>query len=139
MEIPATSVSTSTQPRRFTVSKNQNFWKWILGVVVLTLMFIGTWATTSARLTNAKSSKWTTPLTFTRAAASLPAGTDLVDGVIELDGNIIDAPRRPTPDDWDTLNCSGGNALVKTGVLHDGLGVTIFTGGGSKDPDLLSS
>ena len=43
------------------------------------------------------------------------------------------------PDDWSTVNCGGGNALAKTGVLHDGLAKSIYTGGGSKDPELLSS
>jgi hypothetical protein len=111
----------------------------MMGVVVLSLLFIAAWATTSARLTSAKAN-WTTALNYNAApAAPTPTGTDPVTGVIELDGNIFDAAPGPTPDDWDTLNCDGGNALVKTGVLHDGLGLSIFTGGGSKDPDLLES
>ena len=123
------------------MSKKPNFWKWTIGIVVLSLLFIATLATTSARLTSAKIDHWTTVLNLKGAAtaAPTPTGTDSIDGVIEIDGNINDAAPGPTPDDWNTLNCDGGNALVKTGVLHDGLGATIFTGGGSKDPEQLSS
>lgn len=123
------------------MNKKRNFWKWTIGVGVLSLLFIATLATTSARLTSAKIDNWTTMLNLKGAAtaAPTPTGTDNINGVFELDGNITDAAPGPTPDDWNTLNCDGGNALVKTGVLHDGLGTTIFTGGGSKDPELLGS
>lgn len=112
-----------------------------MGVVVLSLLFIATLATTSVNLTSAKITDLKTALSFKPAAtaAPTPTGTDPITGVIELDGNITDAAPGPTPDDWDTLNCDGGNALVKTGVIHDGLGTSIFTGGGSKDPELLGS
>jgi hypothetical protein len=112
-----------------------------MGVVVLSLLFIATLATTSVNLTSAKITDLKTALSFKPAAtaAPTPTGTDPITGVIELDGNISDAAPGPTPDDWDTLNCDGGNALVKTGVIHDGLGTSIFTGGGSKDPELLGS
>ena len=121
------------------MTKKPGFWKCVMGVVVLSLLFVAVWATTSAHLTSARVNRWTSTLNFTPAAAPTPTGTDPITGVIELDGNIPDAAPGPTPDDWDTLNCDGGNALVKTGVLHDGLNLTIFTGGGSKDPDLLAS
>jgi hypothetical protein len=121
------------------MTRKQDLWKWIMGVLVLSLVFIATWATTSARLTSAKATHWTTALNLTATAAPTPTGTDPITGVIELDGNITDATPGPTPDDWNTLNCDGGNAAVKTGVLHDGLGTSIFTGGGSKDPELLGS
>ena len=112
-----------------------------MGVAVLSLLFIATLATTSINLTSAKITDLKTALPFRPAAtaAPTPTGTDPITGVIELDGDITDAAPGPTPDDWDTLNCDGGNALVKTGVLHDGLGTSIFTGGGSKDPELLAS
>ena len=110
-----------------------------MGVAVLSLLIIAVWATTSAPPTNAKAGSWPAAFLNAPVVAPTPTGTDPITGVIELDGNITDAAPGPTPDDWDTLNCDGGNALVKTGVLHDGLGVTIFTGGGSKDPDLLQS
>jgi hypothetical protein len=117
------------------------FWKFVIGVAVLSLLLIATLATTSLNLTSAKITDLKTALSFKPAAtaAPTPTGTDPITGVIELDGNITDAAPGPTPDDWDTLNCDGGNALVKTGVLHDGLGTSIFTGGGSKDPELLAS
>lgn len=112
-----------------------------MGVIVLSLLFIATLATTSLNSTSAKLTDWKTALPFRPAAtaAPTPTGTDPITSVIELDGNITDATPGPTPDDWDTLNCDGGNALVKTGVIHDGLGTSIFTGGGSKDPELLGS
>ena len=123
------------------MNKKRNFWKWTIGVGVLSLLFIATLATTSARLTSAKIDHWTTALKLNGipTAAPTPTGTDNINGVFELDGNITDATPGPTPDDWDTLNCDGGNALVKTGVIHDGLGKSIYTGGGSKDPSLLSA
>lgn len=112
-----------------------------MGVVVLSLLFIATLATTSVNLTSAKITDLKTALSFKPAAtaAPTPTGTDPITGVIELDGDITDAAPGPTPDDWNTLNCDGGNALVKTGVIHDGLGTSIFTGGGSKDPEQLGS
>ena len=123
------------------MNKKPNFWKWTIGVGVLSLLILAALATTSARLTSAKIDHWTTVLNLkgTAAAAPTPTGTDNINGVIELDGNINDAAPGPTPDDWNTLNCDGGNALVKTGVIHDGTGKSIFTTGGSKDPELLSS
>ena len=122
------------------MNKKRNFWKWTIGVSVLSVLFIATLATTSARLTSAKIDHWTTILNLKAApAAPTPTGIDLIDGVWEIDGNINDAAPGPTPDDWNTVNCDGGNAAVKTGVLHDGIGTTIFTGGGSKDPEQLGS
>ena len=122
------------------MTKKRNFWKWTIGVGVLSLLFIATLATTSARLTSAKIDHWTTALTMNGAAtaAPTPTGTDNINSVFELDGNIVDASPGPTPDDWNTVNCDGGNALVKTGVIHDGTNKSIFTGGGSKDPLVLS-
>jgi hypothetical protein len=121
------------------VNKKPNFWKWTIGVGVLSLLLIATLATTSARLTSAKIDHWTTILNLKATAAPTPTGTDNINGVWEIDGNITDAAPGPTPDDWNTINCDGGNAVVKTGVIHDGLGKSIFTGGGSKDPSLLSA
>lgn len=124
------------------MTKKPGFWKCMMGVVVLSLLFVAVWATTSAHLTSAKVNRWSPTLNFSPAAAPTPTGTDPITGVIELDGNITDAAPGPTPDDWDTLNCAGGNALIKTGVIADGLNASIFTGaepgGNSKDPDLLS-
>ena len=115
------------------MTKKRNYWRWTIGVSVLSLLFIAALSTTSARLTSAKIDHWTTMLNLKAApAAPTPTGTDLIDGVWEIDGNINDASPGPTPDDWNTINCDGGNAAVKTGVIHDGIGTTIFTGGGSR-------
>lgn len=98
------------------MTKRSNFWKCIMGVVVIALLLVGTWAATSARLAS---------------ALSPPAG-DSITAVFELDDNIFEdvAPG----DDWVTVNCTNtDNADVKTGVLFDGLGPTVFTTGGSKD------
>jgi PKD domain-containing protein len=123
------------------MTRKPGFWKWTIGVTVLSLLFIAALASTSASLTSAKITHLNTTLNVIGAAkaAPTPTGTDLITSVLELDGNITDASPGPTPDDWDTLNCDGGNALVKTGVIHDGLGKSIYTGGGSKDPEALAS
>ncbi|HSE18585.1 MAG TPA: hypothetical protein VLB46_16135 [Pyrinomonadaceae bacterium] len=97
------------------MSNKPNFWKLILGVVVLSLFLIAGLAATSARLTS----------------LNPPAG-DPITGVFELDGNIFEGGI--PGDDWTTVNCTNSdNADVKTGVLFDGLGPTVFTTGGSKD------
>jgi hypothetical protein len=118
----------------------------MMGVVVLAILFVATFAITRAPLTSAKTMMATSlgsaPISSTmpvpRIAPAPPAGTDSIFGVFELEGDILDSPGGP-PDDWSTVNCGGGNALAKTGVLHDGLGKSIYTGGGSKDPELLSA
>ena len=128
------------------MTRKPNFWKCILGVVVLALLFVGTWATTRAPLTSAKKVTVSTTktavsnpnLALPNAAPLAPAGTDSIFNVFELEGDIEDNPAG-APDDWVTVNCDGGNTVIKTGVLHDGLGTSIFTGGGSKDPELLGS
>ncbi len=128
------------------MTKKPNFAKCILGVFVLAILFIGTWATTSASLTSAKKSAVSptalsnSPNLVSRYAAPLApvSGEDSIFGVFELDGDIFDFPAG-LPDDWDTVNCDGGNADVKTGVIHDGSGVSIFTQGGSKDPNDVSA
>lgn len=128
------------------MTKKPNFWKCMMGVVVLALLFIGTFAITRAPLTSAKTilgtSLGSAPVSPTmpvpRIAPAPPAGTDSIFGVFEIEGDITDNPAG-APDDWSTVNCDGGNAIVKTGVIHDGLGLSIYTGGGSKDPELIAS
>jgi hypothetical protein len=125
------------------MTRKPNLAKFMLGLCVLALLFIGTWATTRSPLASAKKIAVSPPAASnslgSRYAAPLaPAGTDAITGVFELEGDIADSPAGP-PDDWVTVNCDGGTADVKTGVLHDGLGTSIFTGGGSKDPELLAS
>lgn len=119
-------------------------WKTMMGVAVLSLLFIGTFAITPGTLTSAKrlitekvSFKAKSTTLPTTPTPLLPPGTDLITSVFELDGDITDNPAG-APDDWATLNCDGGNALVKTGVIHDQPNASIFTGGGSKDPQVLS-
>src|SRR6266540_2367998 len=127
------------------MTKKPNFAKCILGVFVLAILFIGTWATTSARLTSAKKSAVSptalsiSPNLVSRYAAPLaPAsGDDNIFSVFEIDGDIFDSAS--PGDDWEAVNCDGGNADVKTGVIHDGSGVSIFTQGGSKDPNDVSA
>ena len=122
------------------MTKKQHFWKLMVGVVVLGLLTIGTWATTSARLTSGGESKQSTDNTATTNSAiatnlvsTLKAmAGDPITGVFELDGNIFESGN--PGDDWTTVNCTNtDNADVKTGVLFDGLGPTVFTTGGSKD------
>ncbi|HSE23223.1 MAG TPA: hypothetical protein VLB68_16265 [Pyrinomonadaceae bacterium] len=128
------------------MTKKPNFWKCMMGVVVLAILFVATFAITRAPLTSAKTMMSTSlasaPVSSTmpvpRIAPAPPAGTDSIFGVFELEGDILDSPGGP-PDDWSTVNCGPSNALAKTGVLHDGTGLSIYTGGGSKDPELLSS
>lgn len=114
------------------MSNKPNFWKLILGVVVLSLFFIASLAATSARLTSAvKFTRSTDNSSNLITSLNAPAG-DPITGVFELDGNIFESGN--PGDDWTTVNCTNtDNADVKTGVLFDGLGPTVFTTGGSKD------
>lgn len=107
---------------------------------MVALLVIGGWATTTARLTTTKTAASTAAKVGAiqpRSASPVAAGDDLITDVFELDGDLTDSPGG-SPDDWSTVNCGGGTAFAKT-FIHDGLGLSIFTGGGSKDPELLSS
>jgi hypothetical protein len=124
------------------MTRKPNLAKFMLGVAVLALLFIGTWAATRAPLTSAKKSDASTTTSASAipkmmpgmpGALSPPAGGDAVTSVIELDGDIIDSSPGLIPDDWDTINCDTGNAVARTGVIADGPNKSIFTGGGSKD------
>ena len=128
------------------MTKKQKFWKSTLALVVLGLLCIGTWATTSARLTAggifAPSTDNTAINNATKArdllTALKPMPGDPLTGVFELEGNIFESGN--TGDDWETVNCTNNdNADVKTGVLFDGLGPSVFTTGGSKDDLDISS
>ena len=128
------------------MTKKQKFWKSIVAVVVLGLLCIGTWATTSARLTSGSifapspdnsAATETTKVNNLVTSLTPPAG-DSIFGVFELEGNIFESAN--PGDDWTTVNCTNSdNADVKTGVLFDGLGPTVFTTGGSKDDLDISS
>jgi len=80
-------------------------------------------------------------------------------GAFELDGNATSATMTPAADDWDrvchqvlgtdcstTSNTTGAvavafadDAKVVTGICAGGTNCTIFTGGGSKDPQEISN
>lgn len=140
------------------MTRKPNFWKCIVGVIVLAMLLVGTWGATPARLIGAKSAS-SNPDTLTSRAANVPAsaanvGTSNVTSpsvpvdpsvdvtsVFELDGNATDSPAG-SPDDWSTLEGGNGTAgfLVKTvGTATNGVaiadlaGATTFETGGSKD------
>ncbi|HSL55462.1 MAG TPA: hypothetical protein VK868_13760, partial [Pyrinomonadaceae bacterium] len=77
------------------MSNKPNFWKMMMGVVVLSLFVIATWAATSARLTSAVKTTRSTDNSATKPSNLLtsltaPAG-DPIAGVFELDGNIFES------------------------------------------------
>jgi hypothetical protein len=77
-----------------------------------------------------------TAIALIGARTTLDAVHDL--GIFELEGNAIDDPSR-AGDDWSTVNFGGGAAVARTGVLADPAPQSIYTGGGSKDPEDISS
>lgn len=128
------------------MTRKPNFAKFMMGIAVLALLFIGTWAATSARLTsaNSRSAKAITvnnPKIAPGLASFLSPdpGDDPITGtggVIELDGDIFE--NTADGEDWETINCNGGTAQAKAFVT-DGLALSIFTQGGSKDPEDISA
>jgi hypothetical protein len=83
---------------------------------------------------------------FTRAAAlaivfglvAMPAFAVHDTSTFELEGNAVQDAVAP-PDDWETLYNGGGSATAFTGIVSDKNGTDdIFTGGGSKTPNLIS-
>jgi hypothetical protein len=127
------------------MTRKPNFWKCIVGVIVLAMLFVGTLARTSARLTlsgtvpSADSGATTNATNATSVSKSInPLAGDPLTGVFELEGNIFESAN--TGDDWETVNCTNSDSAdVKTGVIFDGLGPTVFTTGGSKDDLDVSS
>ena len=128
------------------MTKKQKFWKSFVAVAVFGLLCIGTWATTSARLTIGGISAPSTDNSATKNAAKAnnlvnsltPTPGDSIFSVIELDGDIFESAN--PGDDWTTINCTNSdNADVKTGVIFDGFGPSVFTTGGSKDDLDVSS
>lgn len=61
-------------------------------------------------------------------------GTIITDGPFELDGNAVSS----TKDDWSTLVNGGGSARSFSGIVSDPAPFSIFTTGGSKDPNQIS-
>ncbi|TKB49273.1 hypothetical protein FCL40_08010 [Ferrimonas sediminicola] len=74
-------------------------------------------------------------------ALGLAAGSALAvhdTSTFELEGNAVQ-DSTPPPDDWATLYGGGGAATVFTGIVKDKNGADdIFTGGGSKTPNLIA-
>ncbi len=126
------------------MTRKPNFAKFMLGVAVLAILFIGTWATTRTATTTTKPKASTMSVAASanstavpNLAAPLTPPLAPVTNVFELDGNIKQQAGGGL-DDWGNINCplpagAGGSSLVHTGVLVDGISKTIFTGGGSKD------
>jgi hypothetical protein len=131
------------------MTKRPHFWKCIFSVSLMVVLFIGTWAATSTRLTSARinpAANNSSPSNVAKAARSdaavapnaAPAFTVDVTTAFELDGNAVASGG--ALNDWSTLQSVAGSAVAKTmgsapgGVaIADLDGVTIFTGGGSKD------
>jgi hypothetical protein len=124
------------------MTRKPNFWKCIMGVVVLALLFIGTLAFTGAPRTRARN--LIAKLSGSKAAAAtsnitaLPFATPTpldVTTQFELEGNLKD-DSNTFGEDWSKLNCENpytGNATAHTGAVQDPAPKSIFTGGGSKD------
>jgi PKD domain len=133
------------------MSTKVNTPKYILGVVMVVLLVVGGWATTTARLTTTR----TTASTAAKGATPQPrplSPFSAVDPrcVFQLDGDIAAATGSnpapgpasgcafPTNADWSAVNCNTdgvfGGSTARSGVVVDGIGLSIFTGGGSKDP-----
>ena len=134
------------------MSRKTNFSKWILGITLLALTFIGIWAAASTPSTSAKKINNTTssalpPKVVTsspgKAAPNLYEPVAIatpipVGNIFELDKNAVD-DASPL-DDWQTLNNGGGSAIATTldannnpVEIPDLAGQTTFTTGGSKD------
>lgn len=131
------------------MTKKPHFWKCIFSVTLMVMLFVGTWAATSTRLTSARINRPGNDLSrsnLAKAARSntavasnaAPAFTVDVTTAFELDGNAVASGG--ALDDWSTLQSGPGSAIAKTmGTVPGGVaiadldGVTIFTGGGSKD------
>lgn len=131
------------------MTKRPHFWKCVFSVSLMVILFIGTWAATSTRLTSARNNPTgnnPSRANLTKAARSnaavapnaAPAFTVDVTTAFELDGNAVASGG--SLDDWSTLESGPGSAIAKTtGTASGGVaiadldGVTIYTGGGSKD------
>jgi hypothetical protein len=131
------------------MTKRPHAWKCVFSVSLMVTLFIGTWAATSTRLTSARNNpSGTNPSRANLANAAranvaaapnaAPAFTVDVTSAFELDGNAVASGG--ALDDWSTLQSGAGSAIAKTiGTAPGGVaiadldGVTIYTGGGSKD------
>lgn len=147
------------------MSRKPNFAKCILGIFVLALLFIGTWATVRTPRTTASRDKITSNVKHSRTNAKLkpltnsltPQGATSIENVFEItDGDVEDNQATPQ-EDWNNINpptvgtvpgpqqfISGpaGNALIRT-FVNDNSDDThpdqIFTQGSSKDFNDINS
>lgn len=138
------------------MTRKPNFAKFMLGLVVMALLFIGAWATTHAPSEAATKNKLTTNVKTTIATPGVnarntnnvsPQGTLSIENVFEVqDGDVED--NLNANEDWNNINpptvgtvpgpqgfISGpaGNALLRTFINDEGAADQIFTQGGSKD------
>jgi hypothetical protein len=128
----------------------------MLGLVVMALLFIGTWAATHAPSAAANKNKLTTNVktTFTSPGTNpgkpnnvAPQGTLSIENVFEVqDGDVED--NLTAAEDWNNINPPtvgtvpgpqqaitgpAGNAVLRTFINDEGTADQIFTQGGSKD------
>src|SRR5215813_8538321 len=145
------------------MTRKPNFWKCILGVVVLATLFIGVVAVTRAPKTSAKATvtvstkhktansgpSWISSLLPQSACG--PLVPPAVCNTFEIEGNAADDSPGGLPDDWnDDISSATANAVGPQGAVSGppdapGLAITrsftndlggtdrIYTQGGSKD------
>lgn len=136
------------------MTNKPNFWKCIIGVAVLALLFVGTLAITRAPGTSAANftATATAPQPIVKAPRNMaPQGVLSIENVFEAADGDVEDNRNPDPtnaEDWNNINpptvdtvpgpqqsISGpaGNALLRTFVNDEGSSDRIFTTGASKD------
>src|SRR5215813_2464473 len=135
-------------------NRKVNASKTFIGLVVVVLLVVGSWATTTAiRIPAPKSVRTTTPrvaLAPPVCPANIPQS---VCDTFEVEGNAVDDSGAGLPEDWNSIiSSSDANGVLPQGQLSgpsggaspriyiDDTGVAdqIFTTGGSKDANSLS-
>jgi len=144
------------------MTRKPNFAKFMLGLVVMALLFIGAWAATHVPSDAATKNKLTTNVKTTIISPGTnpgkpnnvsPQGTISIENVFEVqDGDVED--NLTAAEDWNNINpptvgtvpgpqqvISGpaGNALLRTFINDEGSADQIFTQGGSKDFNDINS
>jgi len=123
------------------MTNRPNFAKFMLGVAVLALLFIGTMAITTAPRSTAQE-KTQAPNAAPTASPTPPPPPPAVDHVFEIEGNSVD--ESAPGEDWDDINPAdgqsrdgavAGSAVLQATFVNDenGPNETFFTGGSSKD------
>ena len=142
IEIPvdlAAPLQTEKRRRGFVMNRKPNAPKCILGVVMVVLLVIGGWATTTARLTTKSRANIATVArpVATVSPQSVGCGTSL-----QVDGNAFDDTGAGLPEDWDTVvgdgtassfPIPGSVAIAASFVIDTGASDRIYTGGSTKD------